>query len=152
VQKGKEFRSLASEEQLFTITLDEALTLLAQPKSFRRGGAAKPPLREFGPDPESGRPIVAREGRFGIYVTDGQTNASLGRGDRIEEMTPERAQELLALRREALADKEAPAKKAAAKKTAAKKTAAKKTAAKKTVAKKTAATRAPAKKATTGGS
>ncbi len=150
VQKGKEYRSLASEEQLLTITLDEALALLAQPKSFRRGGAAKPPLREFGPDPESGRPIVAREGRFGIYVTDGETNASLGRGDRLEEMTAERAQELLALRREALADKAGPAaaaKKAAAKKAAAKKAAAKKAPAKTAAAKKTAAKKAAAKKA-----
>ena len=80
------------------MTLDEALRIFAQPKVFRRGGqnmAAKGPLREFGTDPVSGRPVVARDGRFGVYVTDGETNASIGKGDRIEEMLPERAFELL---------------------------------------------------------
>jgi len=103
VQKGRDFRSIDSEAKLLTITLEEALALLAQPKVYRRGGrgTAKPPLRELGEDPISGRPVVAKEGRFGIYVTDGETNASLGRGDRIEEMTKERAWELLAIRREA---------------------------------------------------
>jgi DNA topoisomerase-1 len=130
VQKGKEFRSLDSEEQLLTVTLDHALSLLAQPKQFRRGrggGAAAGPLREFGNDPVSSRPVVAREGRFGVYVTDGETNASIGKGDRIEEMLPERAFELLAIRREQIAEKGGPApKKAPAKKAAAKKAAAKK--------------------------
>jgi DNA topoisomerase-1 len=108
VQKGKEYRSLENEEQLLTVTLDDALRLLAQPKVFRRGGrggAAKGPLREFGTDPVSQRPVVARDGRFGVYVTDGETNASIGKGDRIEEMTPERAYELLAVRRESVAAK-----------------------------------------------
>lgn len=103
VAKGKESRSLASEDQLLTITLDEALVVLAQPKQFRGRGPAKPPLREFGADPVSSRPVVAKEGRFGTYVTDGETNASLGRGDRLEEMSSERAFELLAARREAIA-------------------------------------------------
>ena len=91
VQKAKEFRSLDSEERLLTVTLDEALELLAAPKVYKRGGrnmAARGPLREFGDDPVSGRAVVARDGRFGVYVTDGETNASIGRGDRIEEMTP----------------------------------------------------------------
>jgi DNA topoisomerase-1 len=104
VQKGKDYRSIDSEERLLTITLDEALEVLAQPKVFRRGAArnlaASGPLREFGADPVSGRPVVAKDGRFGVYVTDGETNASIGKGDRIEEMLPERAFELLAIRRE----------------------------------------------------
>jgi DNA topoisomerase-1 len=107
VSKGKETRSLANEEQLLEIGLDDALALLAQPKQYRgRGGAGpKPPLRELGTDPVSQRPVVAKDGRFGVYVTDGETNASLGRGDRLEEMTPERAFELLAIRREQVAEK-----------------------------------------------
>ena len=128
VQKGKDYRSLENEEQLLTVTLDDALRIFAQPKVFRRGGqnmAAKGPLREFGPDPVSQRPVVARDGRFGVYVTDGETNASIGKGDRIEEMLPERAFELLAVRREQVVAKggatapkkrRAPAKKAAARK------------------------------------
>ncbi len=115
VQKGKEFRSLDSEERLLTVTLDEALALLAAPKVYKRGTrnmAARGPLREFGDDPVSGRAVVARDGRFGVYVTDGETNASIGRGDRIEEMTPERAFELLAVRREQVAAKGGAPKKA----------------------------------------
>ena len=129
VQKNKESRSLASEEQLFTVTVPEALALLAQPRQFRGRAPAKPPLQEFGTDPTSGRPVVARDGRFGIYVTDGETNASIGRGDRIEQMTPERAYELLAIRRDQVGEKgSAPGKKASARKaTGAKKTAKKAT-------------------------
>jgi DNA topoisomerase-1 len=99
VQKGKESRSLESEEQLLTITLEEALALLAQPRQ-RRGqrGAAKPG-RELGADPVVGRKIVVKEGRFGPYVTDGETNASLRRGDDPETVTLDRAVELLAERR-----------------------------------------------------
>jgi len=163
VAKGGETRSLDNEERLLTVTLEEALGLLAAPKQFRgRGrGAPKPPLAEFGADPVSGRPIVAKEGRFGVYVTDGETNASIGRGDRVEAMTPERAQELLAARRESVSEggpargarrtarapaTKAPGTKTAAKKTTTKKTAAKKTTAKKTAAKKTTAKRTAAKK------
>jgi DNA topoisomerase-1 len=142
VSKGKESRSLASEDQLFTVTLPEALALLAQPRQFRGRAPAKPPLREFGADPTSGRPVVAKEGRFGAYVTDGETNASIGRGDRVEQMTAERAFELLAIRRDQVGDGERgpsrskrTAKKAAAKKTSAKETSAKKTPAKKSPAK-----------------
>jgi len=127
VQKNKESRSLASEDQLFTISVPEALALLAQPRQFRGRAPAKPPLREFAADPTSGRPVVAREGRFGIYVTDGETNASIGRGDRIEQMSPERAYELLAIRRDQLGDKGgAPAKKTGARKATGAKKAAKK--------------------------
>jgi DNA topoisomerase-1 len=73
--------------------------------------AAKGPLREFGTDPVSERPVVAKDGKFGVYVTDGETNASLGKGDRLEEMAPERAYELLAIRREAIIAKGGPTKK-----------------------------------------
>ena len=141
VRKGKDYRTIDSEEKLLTITLDEALALLAQPRQYRGRGAPKPPLREFGPDPVSGRPIVAKDGRFGMYVTDGETNASLRRGDLLEEITAARAAELLAERREAGPTKKA-TKKAAAKKAPAKKAAAKKAAAKKAPAKKAAAKKA----------
>lgn len=100
IQKGSESRSLESEEQIFTIALDQALALLAQPKDRRRRAAAAGPLRELGNDPVSQKPIVLREGRFGPYVSDGETVASLRKGDTIEGITPERAQELLAERRE----------------------------------------------------
>jgi DNA topoisomerase I len=146
VQKGKETRSLPNEEALLTITLDEALALLRAPKQYRgRGGSApKPPLRDFGTDPVSGRPVVAKDGRFGVYVTDGETNASIGRGDRIEDMVAERAFELLAIRREQVAEKGGPA----AKKATARKRPAKKAAAKKTAAKQAAASTTPAERAT----
>ena len=138
IVKEKDFRTIDSEDQLLSITLDQASRIFQQPKVFKRGAAsnmaAAGPLREFGTDPVSERAVVAKDGKFGVYVTDGETNASIGKGDRIEDMLPERAYELLAIRREqVIAKGGAPAKKAAAtKKTAAKKaTAAKKTAAKK---------------------
>ena len=99
VKKGTDSRSLEAEEQLFTITLEDALALLAQPKPRRGRGEAKPPLRELGADPISGKPVMLKEGRFGPYVTDGETNASLRRGDDPETVTIERAAELLADRR-----------------------------------------------------
>ena len=95
----KDSRSLQNEEQLLTVTLDEALAIFAQPK-LRRGQQAKPPLKELGADPVSGRPIVVKDGRFGLYVTDGETNASLRKGDDLDTLTPERAAELLQIRRE----------------------------------------------------
>ncbi len=103
VKKGTDSRSLESEEQMFTVTLDEARELFAQPKPRGRAAraAAAPPLRELGDDPVSGKPIVLREGRFGPYVTDGETNASLRKGDAAESITPQRAVELLAERRAA---------------------------------------------------
>ena len=98
LKKGGDSRSLANEEQLLTITLEECLAILALPK--RRGrSAAKPPLRELGQDPESGRTIILKDGNWGPYVTDGEYNASLGRGDSVEELTDERAAQLLAERR-----------------------------------------------------
>ena len=148
LKRGSDTRSLASEEQLLTIQIEEALELFAQPKT-RRGRSAAAPLRELGEDPSSGAPVVLRDGRFGPYVTDGTTNASLKRGDDPETITLERAAELLADRRSAApkAPRRTVAKKAPAKKAAAKKSPAKKVAAKKTAAKKTAAKKSPAKKA-----
>jgi DNA topoisomerase-1 len=98
VQQGKESRSLESEEQLLTLTPDEAKAILATPKE-RRGRQAAAPLKEVGPDPVSGKPIVVKAGRFGPYVTDGETNASLRTGDDPEAVTLDRAIELLAERR-----------------------------------------------------
>jgi DNA topoisomerase-1 len=103
VKKGTDSRSLDSEEQLFDITLAEAKELFAQPKARgrRTGAAAAPPLRELGADPASGKPMVIKEGRWGPYVTDGETNASLRKGDAVESVTPQRGAELLAERRTA---------------------------------------------------
>jgi DNA topoisomerase-1 len=149
VKRGDDFRSLDSEDKLFTVTLDEALALLATPKGRQRRAAA-PPLREMGPDPITEKPMIIKDGRFGPYVTDGEYNASLRSGQTPEELTVEQASEMLADKR---AKGPAPRKKAVARKStdgAAKKTTpAKKTAAKKTTAKKTSAKKAaPAKKAT----
>ncbi len=160
ISREKDSRSLGSEDQLLTITLDEALALLAQPKT-RQARTAKPPLRELGPDPVSEKPLVIKEGRFGAYVTDGEFNATLRRDQTPEEITLEQASQMIAEKRAKgpAPKKRAPAKKAAAakatetaeKKTPAKKAAVKKTAAaKKTTAAKTttvAAKKAPAKKA-----
>jgi DNA topoisomerase-1 len=110
VRRAKESRSLDSEEEMFTITLDEALAKLAEPRTRGRRAAA-PPLRELGDDPVSKKPVSVKEGRFGPYVTDGETNASLRASDSVESITPERAAELLQARRE-----RGPAKKRAAKK------------------------------------
>jgi len=101
-KKGSDSRSLESEGQLFTLTLAEAKELFSQPKTRgRRTGAAAPPLRELGEDPATGKPMVIREGRFGPYVTDGETNASLRKGDEVGSVTVVRAAELLADRRAA---------------------------------------------------
>ena len=139
IKKGTDSRSIDTEDQLFTITLDEAVAIFAQPKQRGRRSAAAPPLRELGVDPASGKPMVIKDGRFGPYVTEGETNASLRKGDSVDEITDERAAELLADRRARGPAKKAPRK--AAKKTAAKKTVAKKTAAKKAAAKKAGAER-----------
>ncbi|WP_042427852.1 type I DNA topoisomerase [Streptacidiphilus anmyonensis] len=137
LKKGTDSRSLETEDQMFTVTLEEALAIYAQPKARGRA-AAKPPLKELGVDPVSEKPVVVKDGRFGPYVTDGETNATLRRDDSVEEITPERAFELLAEKRA-----KGPAKKTAKKAPAKKTAAAKKT----TAAKTTAAKKAPAKKA-----
>ena len=153
LKKGTDSRSLESEAQLFTITLEEAQAIYAQPK--RRGrAAAKPPLKELGADPVSGEPVVVKDGRFGPYVTDGETNATLRKDDDIPTLTPERAYELLAdkrargpVKKSAKKTAKKTAKKATTRKTAAKKTTAKKTAAKKATTKKTAAKKTASKSA-----
>jgi len=148
ISKDKDSRTLQNEEQILSVNLEEALALLATPRVFGRGRAApKPPLKEFGNDPVSGKLVVAKEGRFGEYVTDGETNAGLKRGDILQDMNPERAYELLQLRREYIEENGGAPKKRGAKKTAAKKAPAKKTAAKKAPAKKAAAKKATVKKA-----
>ncbi len=111
VKKGTDSRSLETEEQMFTVTLDQARELFAQPKPRGRAAraAAAAPLREIGEDPASGKPIVLREGRFGPYVTDGETNASLRKGDAADTVTLQRAVELLAERRAAAPSPRRPA-------------------------------------------
>ena len=134
LKKGTDSRSLETEEQIFTVTLEQALEIFAQPKRRRGQAAARGPLRELGEDPATGKPVVIKDGRFGPYFTDGETNVTLRRGDDPATVTPERAFELLAEKRA-----KGPAKKRTTRKTTAKKTTAKKTAAKKTTAKKAAA-------------
>ncbi len=99
LKRGTDSRSLATEDQIFDVTLEEALKLYAEPKRRGRQGAAAPPLRELGSDPASGQPMVIKDGRFGPYVTDGETNASLRKGDDVLSITDARASELLADRR-----------------------------------------------------
>jgi DNA topoisomerase-1 len=100
LKRGTDSRSLTDEEQIFTVTLDEACKIYAEPKRRGRQAAAKPPLRELAPDPVTGKPMVVKEGRFGPYVTDGEgVNASLRKGDSVETLTDERAAELLADKR-----------------------------------------------------
>ena len=152
LKRGTDTRSLVNEDQILSVSVDEALALFAQPKA-RGGRNAKGPLREMGADPDTGLAMLVKDGRFGPYVTDGTTNASLRRGDDVESLTVERAAELLAERRAAgpSVKKKAAAKKAPAKKTAAKKATAKKTAAKKTAAKKASAKKAAAKRTSSPG-
>ncbi|QYJ03120.1 type I DNA topoisomerase [Nocardioides panacisoli] len=148
LKKGTDSRSLATEEQLFSLTLEEALKIYAEPK--RRGRqAAAPPLRELGDDPASGNKVVVKDGRFGPYVTDGEFNATLRKDDTVEDVTLERAAELLEERRAKGPAKKGKkgAKKSAKKST--KKSSAKKTAKKSTAkkaSKKTAAKKSAAKK------
>lgn len=145
LKKGTDSRSIQAESQLFTITLEEALAIYAQPK--QRGRAAAAPLKELGDDPASGKPMVVKEGRFGAYVTDGETNATLRKDDLPETITPERGAELLAEKRaRGPVTRKRAAKKSTAKKSATKTAAAKKSATKKATA-KTAAKKTAAKKA-----
>ena len=146
LKRGTDSRSIGSEEQLFDITLEQALAIYAQPKQRGRQSAA--PLRELGNDPLTGNPIVVKEGRFGAYITDGETNATLRKADSVESVTIERAGELLAEKRaQGPAPKKRSAKKTAKKTSTAKKGTAKKSTAKKSTAKKAAAKKAAAKKA-----
>ncbi len=153
LKRGSDTRSLLTEDQILTVGLDEAMALFAQPKT--RGRNAKGPLREMGADPDTGLTMVVKDGRFGPYVTDGTTNASLRRGDDVESLTVERAAELLAERRAAgpSARQKAPAKKTAkkagTKKGGAKKAGTKRAPAKRAGTDKAGTKRAPAKKAGT---
>lgn len=152
LKAGADSRTLTSEEQLFSITLDEALEIYAKPKERRRG-VAKPPLKELGVDPETQKPLIIKDGRFGMYVTDGETNATLRRGDTVEAMTIERGLELLAGRRAWEAENGGAARPKKSRKKAVKSapTLTKKTvkkAATKKVAKKAAATKAKTKPTT----
>ena len=141
LKKGTDSRSLETEEQIFTVTLEQALELFAQPKRRRGQAAARGPLRELGQDPATDKPVVIKDGRFGPYITDGQTNVTVPRSEDPATITAERAFELLAEKRA-----KGPAKKRTTRKSAAKKTTAKKaTATKKTTA-KTAASKAAASK------
>ena len=138
LKKGTDSRSLESEDQIFSLTLEQALAIYAQPKT-RRGRTAKPPLKELGTDPNSGKPVVIKDGRFGPYITDGTTNVTVPRASTVEDIDPDQAYTLLAEKRA-----KGPAKKRGTRKTT-KKTAAKKPA-KKTATKKTTTKRTTAKK------
>lgn len=139
LKKGTDSRSLETEEQIFTVTLEQALEIFAQPKRRRGQAAARGPLRELGQDPATDKPVVIKDGRFGPYITDGQTNVTVPRSEDPATISAERAFELLADKRA-----KGPAKKRTTRKTAAKKTT-KKAATKKTTA-KTATSKAAASK------
>ena len=148
LKAGTDSRTLPSEDHLFTMTLEEALSIYSKPKERRRG-VAKPPVKELGIDPTTQKPLIIKDGRFGMYVTDGETNATLRRGDTAEGMTLERGLELLAGRR-AWEAENGPSPKKSRKKAAAK---AKPGDAAPTLTKnvvKKAATKKAAKKAATG--
>ncbi|WAA65209.1 type I DNA topoisomerase [Microbacterium oxydans] len=158
LKKGTDSRSLESESQIFDVTLEQALEIYSQPK-YGAGRRASSALAEFDADPVSGKPIRIRDGRFGAYVTDGETNVTIPRGQKVEDITFEIAVQMLADKRakgpapkRGSAAKKAPAKKAPAKKAPAKKAPAKKpaakTAASKSTASKSTAKKAPAKKTT----
>lgn len=162
--RGKDSRTLGSQHEIFTVTLDQAKALFAQPKQRRGRGQAQAPLREIGNDPTTGKPIVVRDGRFGLYVTDGETNASLRTADDPETISVERASDLLSERRAKIAlegpptpttrrtvkARTAPAKKAPAKKAPAKK--ATKRAAKKSAPEPLATDHAPSEPVAAGSS
>jgi len=151
LKAGLDSRTLTSEDQLFTIDLEEALDIYSRPKERRRG-VAKPPLKELGLDPETQRPLIIKDGRFGMYVSDGETNATLRRGDTLEAMTIERGLELLAGRR-AWEAENGPSPKKSRKKAAAKSKAVKPGATAPTLTKNTvkkAGAKKAAKKAATG--
>jgi DNA topoisomerase-1 len=149
LKKGADSRSLTTEDQIFDVTLEEALAIYAQPK-LRGRAAAAAPLKEFGNDPVTGTPMVVKSGRFGPYVTDGTTNATLRKDDEVDDLTPERAAELLAEKRaKGPAPKKTPVRRTAAAKktTTVKKPAAKTSTTKTTAAKKATAAKMPKKPA-----
>jgi len=123
LKRGADSRTLTSEDQLFSLSLDEAIAIYKEPK-VRRRGVAKPPLKELGLDAATQKPVIVKDGRFGMYVTDGETNATLRRGDTLEGLTLERGLELLAGRR-AWEAENGPSPKKARKKVTSKKSATK---------------------------
>ncbi|WP_127842973.1 type I DNA topoisomerase [Actinomyces wuliandei] len=147
LKKGSDSRSLEAEEQIFSVTLEQALELFSQPKRRRGHSAARPPLRELGTDPATGRPVVIKDGRFGPYFTDGETNVTVRRGDDPATVTAERAYELLAEKRA-----KGPAKKRSTRKTgASSKAGTGKAGASKASTRRTAGGTAGARKAAGGG-
>ena len=140
LKKGTDSRSLETEEQIFTVTLEQALEIFAQPKRRRGQAAARGPLRELGQDPATDKPVVIKDGRFGPYITDGQTNVTVPRSEDPATISAERAFELLADKRA-----KGPAKKRTTKKTTAKKATTKKATTKKTTAKTTSSKAAASK-------
>ena len=145
LKKGTDSRSLETEEQIFTVTLEQALEIFAQPKRRRGQAAARGPLRELGQDPATEKPVVIKDGRFGPYITDGQTNVTVPRSEDPATISAERAFELLADKRA-----KGPAKKRTTRKTTSKKATTKKTATKKTTTKKAATTKKATAKTATG--
>lgn len=141
LKKGTDSRSLETEEQIFTVTLEQALEIFAQPKRRRGQAAARGPLRELGQDPATEKPVVIKDGRFGPYITDGQTNVTVPRSEDPATISAERAFELLADKRA-----KGPAKKRTTRKTTAKKTTTKKAATTKKATAKTATSKAAASK------
>ena len=147
LKKGTDSRSLETEEQIFTVTLEQALEIFAQPKRRRGQAAARGPLRELGQDPATEKPVVIKDGRFGPYITDGQTNVTVPRSEDPATISAERAFELLADKRAKGPAKKRTTRKTTAKKaTTTKKTTAKKAATAKTATAKTATSKAAASK------
>ena len=146
LKKGTDSRSLETEEQIFTVTLEQALEIFAQPKRRRGQAAARGPLRELGQDPATEKPVVIKDGRFGPYITDGQTNVTVPRSEDPATISAERAFELLADKRAKGPAKKRTTRKTTAKKTTTKKATTKKAAATKKTAAKTASSKAAASK------
>ena len=146
LKKGTDSRSLETEEQIFTVTLEQALEIFAQPKRRRGQAAARGPLRELGQDPATDKPVVIKDGRFGPYITDGQTNVTVPRSEDPATISAERAFELLADKRAKGPAKKRTTRKTTAKKTTTKKATTKKAAATKKTAAKTASSKAAASK------
>ena len=146
LKKGTDSRSLETEEQIFTVTLEQALEIFAQPKRRRGQAAARGPLRELGQDPATEKPVVIKDGRFGPYITDGQTNVTVPRSEDPATISAERAFELLADKRAKGPAKKRTTRKTTSKKATTKKTTTKKAATTKKTTAKTATSKAAASK------
>ena len=146
LKKGTDSRSLETEEQIFTVALEQALEIFAQPKRRRGQAAARGPLRELGQDPATEKPVVIKDGRFGPYITDGQTNVTVPRSEDPATISAERAFELLADKRAKGPAKKRTTRKTTSKKATTKKTTTKKAATTKKTTAKTATSKAAASK------